>query len=88
MLLSFIALLTRGIKIADQCEDSYFQGLAAEITFMISVETVVHIGYNIGFLPITGIPLFFVSQGFTAVITGMALISILLVVSQKNRKGW
>ena len=88
MLLSFIALLRRGIKIADQCEDSYFQGLAAEITFMISVETVVHIGYNIGFLPITGIPLFFVSQGFTAVITGMALISILLVVSQKNRKGW
>lgn len=81
MLLTFISLLRRGIKIAEQCGDSYFQGLAAEITFMVSTETVIHIGYNIGFLPITGIPLFFVSQGFTAIISGMALISVLLVLS-------
>lgn len=86
MLLCFFALLKRGIEIAALCEDLYFQGLAAGITIMITVETVVHVGYNIGFLPITGIPLFFVSQGFTAVIVGMTLISVLLVISTGKMK--
>lgn len=81
LLIFFFAFLKRGMEIANTCEDTYFQGLAMAITMVITIETVLHIGYNIGCFPITGIPLYFVSQGFMAIITGMALISILLVIS-------
>lgn len=84
MLLFFFAFLRRGIDIASQCEDIYFQGTAMGITIVIIVETIIHIGYNNALFPITGIPLYFVSQGFTAIITGMALVSMLLVVSTGN----
>ena len=77
----FFFLLKRGITIASRCQDSYFQGLTMAITLLIIVETIIHIGYNIAMFPITGIPLYFVSQGFLAIITSMVLIAILLVIS-------
>lgn len=81
LLIFFFVFLKRGMEIANSCEDTYFQGLAMAITLIITIETVIHIGYNMGCFPITGIPLYFVSQGFLAIITGMALVSILLVIS-------
>jgi len=56
---------------------------------VITTEAVVHIGYNIAAFPITGIPLYFVSQGFTAILTGMIFVAILLVISigQKEKQG-
>ncbi len=81
VILFFFALLKRGMDIAFACQDTYFQGVAMGVTLLISVETIIHIGYNTAMLPITGIPLYFLSQGFLAIITGMALITILLVIS-------
>lgn len=81
IVLSFFALLKRGMEIASECKDIYFQGTATAITIMITAETVIHIAYNIAMFPITGIPLYFVSQGFTAIVTGMALSTVLLVIS-------
>lgn len=81
MIIFFFALLKRGMEIAETCESDYFKCLVMAITFLISIETVVHIGYNIACFPITGIPLYFVSHGFTAIVTGMALIAMLLAIS-------
>ncbi len=80
----FFVLLKRGIEIARKCEDSYFQGMAIAIAVLIVGEAIIHIGYNIAILPITGIPLYFVSAGFTAILTAMTLIAILLVISTGN----
>ena len=80
-ILAFFAFLKRGMEIASACEDTYFQGLASAITFVVTIEAVIHIGYNVVVLPIMGIPLYFVSQGFTAMITAMSLASVLLVIS-------
>lgn len=81
VLICFFALLKRGTAIAASCEDVYFQGVAMGITLLITVESILHIGYNIAVFPITGIPLYFVSQGFTAVMTSMILAAVLLVIS-------
>lgn len=86
LILLFLVFLKRGIDIAGKCEDRYFQGIAASITVMIIVEALVHIGYNTAMLPITGIPLYFISQGFTAILTGMVFVTILLVISTGNMK--
>lgn len=77
----FFILLRRGIFIAENCNNKYFQGLVVAITLVINVETLIHIAYNNALFPVTGIPLYFVSNGFVAVFTGMSLIAILLVIS-------
>lgn len=74
-------LLKRGCMIAEECSDTYFGGVAMSFTMLITLEAIVHIAYNISFFPITGLPLYIVSEGFTATTTGMMMIAVLLVVS-------
>lgn len=81
IIVSFFALLARGIAIASACKETYFQGLTMSIVLLLVIENMIHIGYNIAMFPITGIPLYFVSQGFTAVVTAMVLAAVLLVIS-------
>lgn len=84
LILFLFAFLKRGMTIADRCENTYIRGMATGITVLILVEAIIHIGYNLAVFPVTGIPLYFLSQGFTAIVTGMALIAMLLVISAKN----
>lgn len=84
LIFTFIILLVRGIEIARKCIDSYFSGLAMGFTLLIVIESIIHIGYNIGILPITGIPLYGVSQGFTATTTYMIMIAIILTISTET----
>lgn len=81
LLLSFFLLIQRGVTISRGCKDSYFKGTALGITVLFSMESIVHIAYNTGIGPITGIPLYLVSEGFSATTTGMVMIAILLVIS-------
>lgn len=81
LLLSFFLLIQRGITISKYCKDSYFKGTAMGITVLFSMESIIHIAYNIGVGPITGIPLYLVSEGFSATTTGMVMIAVLLVIS-------
>lgn len=83
----FFALWKRGMDIASDCESRYLQGLATAISLVLAIESVIHIGYNLGLFPITGIPLYFVSQGFTAMATSLVLAAILLVLSTGQRLG-
>lgn len=81
VILMVMVFMNCGFRIAMECNDVYFKGIASGITIVVVAEAVVHIGYNTAALPITGIPLYFVSQGFTAITTGMALLAVLLVIS-------
>ncbi len=45
---------------------------------MIFYHCVINIGMNMGLMPITGIPLFFVSYGGSALLTGLVSIGIIL----------
>ena len=84
LLVFLIAFLKRGMDIADRCSSQYKKGIVTAITILITIEAIIHIGYNLALLPITGIPMYFVSQGFTAIVTGMIFVSILLVISGEN----
>lgn len=84
LLVFLIAFLKRGMDLADRCGSLYKKGIVTAITVLITTETIIHIGYNLALLPITGIPMYFVSQGFTAIVTGMVLVSVMLVISGEN----
>jgi rod shape determining protein RodA len=60
--------------------------LASGIVGMFAFHVIVNIGMTIGVMPITGIPLPFMSYGGSAVLTDFAAVGILLnIYSQKDR---
>lgn len=81
VILFFFGLIKRGMVISENGRSGYFRSLSMAITLVIGIEAIIHIGHNLAIFPITGIPLYFVSQGFTAIVTGVMAVTILLVLS-------
>ncbi|HAB93286.1 MAG TPA: hypothetical protein DCF49_00740 [Lachnospiraceae bacterium] len=81
IILMFIGLLVAGMNVAHGCQNRYLQGVAMAGSLLIFAEALIHIGYNLAVLPITGIPLYFCSYGFSALTTGMGLTGVLLAIS-------
>jgi len=80
----FLLFFWRGIKIVKNSSDMFSQLIAIGISSWIVVQAFTNIGSMIGVLPLTGIPLPFISYGGSHIITELAAIGILLNVS-KNK---
>ena len=78
----FLLFLRRGIYIAEHAPDFFGTLLAFGFTIGILVQAVVNIGAISGMLPLTGVPLPFISYGGTSLITNLAGIGILLNISK------
>lgn len=79
MILYFI-MFYRLIKIAKNSKDTFGSVMIAGITAMLSVHIWENIGMTIGLMPITGIPLPFMSYGGTFLLMNMICIGIALSV--------
>lgn len=78
----FFLLIWRGFRTALTCPDSFGCFLAAGITCMIGLQAVINIGVVSGVLPVTGIPLPFISYGGSSLLFNMIGTGILLSVSR------
>lgn len=81
----FLFIIVRGYQIARSAPDPFGRLVAAGITSWFLVQTVVHIGANMAILPLTGIPLPFVSFGGSALVASLAGAGILLNISRYTR---
>ena len=78
MLLVLYALfIWRALRIAVLSRDMYGSILAGGIGVMFLFQVFVNIGMTIGIMPVTGIPLPFISYGGTAMITFLILVGLL-----------
>jgi rod shape determining protein RodA len=68
LLVLFTFLLFRGIRAASISQDAYGRLIATGIVVMILFQTFINIAVNIRLLPVTGIPLPFVSQGGSSLV--------------------
>ncbi|MGE5473380.1 MAG: rod shape-determining protein RodA [Ignavibacteriales bacterium] len=82
----FILLLMRGIYIARNARDIYGAFVATGVTAMIATHVIVNIGMTIGLVPVTGIPLPFISYGGSSLLTNMMGIGLLMNVASKVKK--
>lgn len=82
----FIVLMIRGFKIAKQAPDQFGKLLAAGITCWFTIQVVINIGAMVSLLPLTGIPLPFVSYGSSAIVIAMAAVGILINISKFSSK--
>jgi cell division protein FtsW len=78
----FAVLLYAGIRIAVRAPDSFGRLLAVGITAWIAIQTIVNLGAVTGLLPITGVPLPFVSFGGTALVVALTGIGILASIAR------
>lgn len=78
----FIALVVRSLWIAVRAPD-YFGGLVViGITLLISTQALINISSMLGVIPLTGLPLPFISHGGTAMLVMLASMGIVLNVSK------
>ena len=82
----YILIITRGMMIALNAQDSFGRLLAASITTTFFVYVFVNMGMVSGLLPVVGVPLPLISQGGTAIVTLMAGFGILMAIATERKR--
>jgi len=78
VLLALLALLAwRGLRIAALARDPFGALIAAGVVSMLVFQAFVNIGMTIGIMPITGIPLPFVSYGGSSLVSSFLAVGLL-----------
>lgn len=80
----FLLLLWKGFRIAKMSQDKFSQLLAIGISCWICIQAFINIGAMIGILPLTGIPLPFISYGGSHIVAELIGIGILLNISKSK----
>jgi rod shape determining protein RodA len=82
----FGLLLWRAIRIAYLSKDPFGTYVAAGIASMFAIQIFVNVGMVVGIMPITGIPLPFLSYGGSAMIVNCIAVGMLLNVHMRRFK--
>lgn len=77
----YLFLIYRGYRIAMEAMNSFDQLLAAGLTTIFALQTLIIAAGNMNFLPLTGIPLPFLSYGGSSILANYIIIGILLRIS-------
>jgi cell division protein FtsW len=80
----FAALVYAGIRIALKAPDAFGRLLAGGITAWLGLQALVNLGAVTGLLPITGVPLPFVSFGGSSLIVSLSAIGVLLSIGRAS----
>lgn len=89
VVIGMLALIViRGIFIARKCDDSFGSLLAIGISSMVGIQAFINLGSISGLLPITGVPLPFVSYGGSSLLILMISMGILnnIAMSVKRKE--
>lgn len=87
VILLFAVIIIRIFYIAATADDLYGTFVAAGIGGIYLYHFLQNVGMNIGLLPITGIPLPFVSAGGSALLTNFIALGIVLSISLRRSDG-
>ncbi len=81
----FIYLMYRGLKIARNSTDQFGRLVAVGIVSWLVFQAFFNVASMVGLLPMTGIPLPFVSSGGTALAVAMLAMGILINISKQTK---
>ena len=86
LVIIFVAFAFRGLKIANKTPDMFGRLLVVGIVILITSQAFVNMSAMIGIVPLSGIPLPFISHGGTALFIALAEAGIILNVSKSIKK--
>lgn len=81
----FALLAVVGVSIAYRAPDMYGRLLAIGIVAWLTLQAIVNIGGVVAVLPITGVPLPFISNGGNAMLVNLAAIGVLINITRSSR---
>ncbi|WP_209123930.1 putative lipid II flippase FtsW [Alkalihalobacillus sp. BA299] len=84
--LCYTILFIKGVVIGIRCKNAFGSLLAFGIVFQFGIQIVFNIGAVSGLLPITGIPLPFISNGGSSLLVSMISVAILANISRVTRQ--
>ena len=84
--ITILLLVTKSIYIAKTAKDNVGSYIAIGIAGIFFFHMMENIGMTMGVLPITGVPLPFVSYGGSSLITNFMCIGLLLNISSRRQK--
>lgn len=86
LIILFLALLLRGLRIASRSPDMFGGLLCIGIVILIGASAFLNIGSMLGVVPLSGLPLAFVSHGGTALVITLFEAGILLSISRFQKQ--
>ena len=84
LVILLLLICYRGFELAKNTSDQFGRILVSGILIWFLVQSFLNIGAMVGILPITGVPLPFVSHGGTALVIAMGAVGLLVNVSKNN----
>ncbi|MDD6771917.1 MAG: putative lipid II flippase FtsW [Inconstantimicrobium porci] len=85
LIILFIVLIYRGILISMKAKDTLGSLVAIGITSVIAIQAIINIAVVTGSMPVTGVPLPFISYGGTSLIVNMGAMGVLLNISRQTK---
>ena len=85
LLLLYLLVVWRGLKIVTIARDAFSAIVAAGIVFAFLFQIFVNVGMTIGLAPVTGITLPFVSVGGSSMIATLAAVGLLQAIHARGR---
>jgi rod shape determining protein RodA len=84
LVLLYVGLMFQALKIADSARDFLGSMLAVGIITIISFQVLVNLLMTVGLMPVTGIPLPFMSYGGSNLLVMMACVGLLLSIDKRS----
>lgn len=85
LILLFLLFAWRGMRIAGRVPDLFGSHLAVGITLLIVIQAFINMAAISGLVPLTGLPLSFISYGSSALVTNLAAVGILMNISKYTK---
>ncbi len=82
ILVLYLILMVRGFQVARRARDEFGQYIAAGITTWITVQAFLNIGGILRVIPLTGVPLPFLSFGSNALAAALLAMGVLISISR------
>lgn len=85
-ILLYLLFVMRGLRIANNSPDLFSRLFVSGIVILITAQSFMHIASVTGVLPLTGVPLVFVSHGGTSLMIDLMAIGIVFQISKFQHK--
>jgi rod shape determining protein RodA len=86
LLAGFAVVFLRGLRIARRASDPFAQVLAAGLVSWFAFQTFINVGMTVGLMPVTGVPLPFVSYGGSAIFAELLGVALLIGIGRDTAR--
>jgi len=88
VIILYVIMITKAIYVAKTAKNDLGSYIAIGIAGIFFFHMIENIGMTMGLLPITGVPLPFVSYGGSSLLTNFVLVGLLLSISARRKKAF